>query len=396
MTALAERGIWFHEDESLTRKHKQGIRSGAASGPLGAECGRRSRGRQGRAGQRQGGIGAHGPNGWVRWLGTSGLTDWKEERVPCCSIVRGLHVCVVHFHAALASGTEADRASPRFKSGLSEPASLGGAAGKSGEGVGTVAAIPAVVDRSLGAPAEMGWKLKPAEGLKLSARIQGLHVPTAGNGAGRAGAGRCRVGGAKLPPWLAVQESCRVAWRESGTCGCCRPEALGGLAGGGWSRQRGETRRGQRRRCESVPSCCVEITRPGSRFARSSNAPLLELRISVGERSTRAGCRMLVMIIMMMRMSKKDQWMRRIGRSVGEFPGCVGAQQAAVMLSGIHGAERGTAQRLTPTVGAVSPCELLGWCPAFPERHDWHFPCHARASPNELKLGFVGEHDEIS
>jgi hypothetical protein len=109
-----------------------------------------------------------------------------------------------------------------------------------------------------------------------------------------------------------------------------------------------------------------------------------------------AGCRMLVMIIMMMRMSKKDQWMRRIGRSVGEFPGCVGAQQAAVMLSGIHGAERGTAQRLTPTVGAVSPCELLGWCPAFPERHDWHFPCHARASPNELKLGFVGEHDEIS
>ena len=91
---------------------------------------------RGRAGQRQGGIGAHGPNGWVRWLGTSGLTDWKEERVPCCSIIRGLHVCVVHFHAAPASGTEADRASPRFKQGLLEPDSLGGAAGKSGEAWG--------------------------------------------------------------------------------------------------------------------------------------------------------------------------------------------------------------------------------------------------------------------
>ncbi len=54
----------------------------------------------GPAGQRQGGIDAHGPDGWVRWLETSGLTDWKEERVPCCSVIRGLHVWSVHFHAA--------------------------------------------------------------------------------------------------------------------------------------------------------------------------------------------------------------------------------------------------------------------------------------------------------
>ena len=55
----------------------------------------------GPAGQRQGGIDAHGPDGWVRWLETSGLTDWKEERVPCYSVIRGLHVWSVHFHAAL-------------------------------------------------------------------------------------------------------------------------------------------------------------------------------------------------------------------------------------------------------------------------------------------------------
>jgi hypothetical protein len=161
-------------------------------------------------------------------------------------------------------------------------------------------------------------------------------------------------------PTLAVQESCRVAWRESGTCGSCRPEALGGLpgcgCGPGSAVKPGGASAGGANRCRAV---VFEITRPGSRFARSSNAPLLELRISVGERSTRAGCRMLVTMMMMRTMSKKDQLMQRIGRSVGRFPGCVGAQQAAVMLSGIHGAERGTAQRLTPTVGAVSPCELV-------------------------------------
>jgi hypothetical protein len=45
----------------------------------------------------------------------SGLTDRKEERVPCGSGIttRGLHVQVFHFHAALTGGTGRVRDSPR-------------------------------------------------------------------------------------------------------------------------------------------------------------------------------------------------------------------------------------------------------------------------------------------
>ncbi len=209
----------------------------------------------GPAGQRQGGIDAHGPDGWVRWLETSGLTDWKEERVPCYSVIRGLHVWSVHFHAALSFLSWRCGVGPRrvtflglhkLLRGRTRPGRRGSLAGR--QGVKATAEAASDFGRrgsawlccQLPGSIESGVQLREmrnggGEVNCWNGQTQGLHVPPAGSLAGggdRPGDGRgrlgCEVRSGHFPLW-----GCRsvAAWRVIWNPTRIPPRQKGGTVG---------------------------------------------------------------------------------------------------------------------------------------------------------------------